>query len=66
MEESCSECRLKNQEITRFTSCPCFVQRKYSLGGDIICWFCQYAHYDLEKNTLPEKGVCCYPKKQPL
>lgn len=54
----------QGKEITRHTTCPCFAQRAFSLGSDRICWFCQYAQYDLSTEELPKTGICGYPQKQ--
>lgn len=54
----------QGKEITRHTTCPCFAQRAFSLGSDRICWFCQYAEYDLSTEELPKTGICRYPQKQ--
>lgn len=54
----------QGKEITRHTTCPCFAQRAFSLGSDRICWFCQYAQYDLSTEELPKTGICRYPQKQ--
>lgn len=66
MIEQTDECPYRGKEITRFTLCPCFKQRKYSLGGDTICWFCVYAEYDLTSEELPTTGICRYPIAQTL
>ena len=49
------------QEITRTDTCPCFSGRKSLLAIEPICWFCQYAQYDLNSDKLPETGICRYP-----
>ena len=49
------------QEIMRNDTCPCFSGRKSILAIEPICWFCQYAEYDLNSDKLPETGICRYP-----
>ena len=46
------------QVITRFTTCPCFSERKSLFAIEPICWFCKYADFDLKNDKLPEFGVC--------
>jgi hypothetical protein len=52
------------QEITRTDTCPCFSGRKSLLAIEPICWFCQYAKFDLNSDKLPETGICRYPQMQ--
>ena len=54
------------QEITRTDTCPCFSGRKSILAIEPICWFCQYAKYDLNSDKLPETGICQYPQVQTI
>ena len=58
MEKNLSK---SGQEITRSDTCPCFSGRKSILAIEPICWFCQYAQYDLNSDKLPETGICRYP-----
>lgn len=58
MEENLSK---SGQEITRSDTCPGFQGRKSILAIEPICWFCQYAQYDLNSDKLPETGICRYP-----
>lgn len=50
--------------ITRTDTCPRFSERRSLFAIEPICWFCKYAGFDLNDDRLPERGVCCYPKKQ--
>ena len=58
MEKNLSK---SGQEITRSDTCPGFQGRKSILAIEPICWFCQYAKYDLNSDKLPETGICRYP-----
>ena len=61
MEKLQETCPYKDKEITRYTTCSCFEGRRSILAIEQICWFCQYAEYDLNSDKLPETGICRYP-----
>ena len=52
------------QTVTRFDRCPCFSERQSLLAIDPICWFCEFAAFDLFSDKLPEFGVCRHPEEQ--
>lgn len=64
MENKVQNCPYKGKEITRHTTCSCFKKRQSLLAIESICWFCQYAKYDLFSDKLPETGICKYPEIQ--
>ena len=61
MEKSQETCPYRDKEIARYTTCSCFKGRRSILAIEPICWFCQYAQYDLNSDKLPETGICRYP-----
>ena len=52
------------KEITRETCCDKFVGRRCLFPSRQNCWFCQFAWFEAGGDELPEKGSCCYPRKQ--
>ena len=50
--------------VSRTSGCTRFEARRSILHVEPVCWFCEYAQFDLSTDELPEEGICRYPQKQ--